>query len=185
MKINLLETHDRLLQFQDQWNVISEGCVECIKNVPDGITSPFYVFAHPRTLERDEKVLLVLTGQALPDKIPSTRLIWSPRITKPKAQTNSYLFMAKKGSDMIQTIWLLPARETWDQYEPGKMTYNQDVYNSINNFKYYRQRLEMPEKDGPNENDVENWRRVFAYEGNRKQVQKSEQNLMDNLYGSS
>lgn len=163
MKINRLETHDRLLEFQKQWQTISQGCQECIRNVPEEITSPFYVFAHGRTVGEDEKIALLYDHYGNPSfNMPSLRLIWSPRITKPKAQPNSFLFMAQKSSDVIKIIWLLPRPEMWEMFEPGKMTHNPDIWTSILNYKNHREKLNEPEPDGPTAYDEDKFRRIYA-----------------------
>lgn len=183
MKLNRHETHDRFNIFQKQKDVISEGCMECIKNVPDSIKSPFYIFAHPRTVDYDEKISIMVSGTiSNKQQAPSTRLIWSPRITKPKAQTNSYLFLAKKNSDTIKVIWLLPPRELWEQYMPGKMTHNPDVWTSIINFQKHRDILERPEEDGPTRQDEIEFRKIISMEALKRKTDKSNNELIERLY---
>lgn len=185
MKINRLDTHDRLLEFQKQWETISQGVVDCIKNVPDAITFPFYIFAHPRTIDEEEKKSGVLTGIFLPSSIPSTRMLYIPRITKPKVQTNSYLFMAYgKHSDMVKIIWLLPPCELWKQLKKGKMTSSQDACASIDNYLYARHRLEEPEKDGPTPQNQLDFAKIFAYEAYKRKVNKQEHEMIEKLYQS-
>lgn len=110
MKVDILDAHDRYQHFTKQSFDISECCEDLIKKKPFG-DHPFYIFAHARTEE---------------DGV-TKRLIWQPRLTKPKAQTNSMLFKAYPGTDMIKVIWMIPARELWGQFEYGKMTQNQTV----------------------------------------------------------
>jgi hypothetical protein len=68
MKINKLETHDRLLSFQkEQRNLIQEGCEECLKKNPYSLalqekSKYIYIFAHPRTIGLDEKLDLIRRG---------------------------------------------------------------------------------------------------------------------------
>jgi hypothetical protein len=82
LKVDRLETHDRLEFFiNDQWQKITQGAEDCLFKNPDSLAlqeqCPYiYIFAHPRT--SDDGV--------------NKRLLWQPRVTKPKAQTNSYLF---------------------------------------------------------------------------------------------
>lgn len=179
MKINPLEAHDRMMHLNNQWDAISQGCTDCLKNVPDAITFPIYIFAHPRTIEIDEKQDLILRANFNTRNVPTTRFIWCPRVTKPKAQDNSFLFMGRKNSDIIQTIWLLPARELWPQYAPGKMTHHPDVWNSIQNFINCRERLEMPEKDGPTKKNAEEFKKIYAYEAQRKLKEKHLKNNLE------
>src|SRR5215470_6737494 len=88
MKLNRLETHDRLQHFvQDQSKNIWQGADDCMKRNPLSLAlqdrSPYiYIFAHPRTA--DDGV--------------TKRMLWQPRLTKPQAQSNSYLFRAKSNS---------------------------------------------------------------------------------------
>lgn len=137
MKINLFETHDRLQHLQkEQSHVIAQGCEECLKKNPDSLAIQsrchyVYIFAHPRTSE---------------DGI-NKRLLWQPRLTKPKAQTNSYLFRAKSHSDLIELCWFIPPRELWSQFKMGNVTESEDVIWSINQFQNNRTKLEAPFDD--------------------------------------
>ena len=76
MKLNRLETHDRLLHLKkDQEAIIFQGAQDCLKKNTDSLSmqmhSPYvYLFAHPRTAE---------------DGV-TQRLLWQPRLTKPAAQ---------------------------------------------------------------------------------------------------
>lgn len=129
-KLNRLETHDRFEFLKEQKFDISECCQDLIKQRPFG-DHPFYIFAHTRT--DDDGV--------------TKRLIWQPRLTKPKAQTNSMLFKAYPGTDLIKIIWMVPARELWEQFKKGLMTENKTVCDSINSFQNNRKKLEEPEPD--------------------------------------
>lgn len=130
MIINPLDAHDRFDHFTKQSFDIAECCQDLINKRPFG-DLPFYIFAHTRT-----------------DEDGSTkRLIWQPRLTKPKAQTNSMLFKAYPGTDMIKVLWMIPAREMWDQYTKGKLTQNKTVCESINDFENNRAKLEQKEED--------------------------------------
>lgn len=130
MQINRLETHDRYEHFTKQSFDISECCQDLINQRPFG-EHAFYIFAHART--DDDGV--------------TKRLIWQPRLTKPLAQTNSMLFKAYPGQDVIKVIWMIPAPEMWDQFEKGKMTASEIVYESIHDFKHNRAKLEKKEED--------------------------------------
>lgn len=130
MKINRLETHDRYKFFTKQNFDISECCQDLISKRPFG-EHPFYIFAHARTAE---------------DGI-TKRLIWQPRLTKPKAQSNSMLFKAYPGTDVIKVIWMIPAIELWGQFKKGNITDNQTVVESIDAFRYRRYELDRPEPD--------------------------------------
>lgn len=130
MKIKILDAHDRLQHFTKQDFDIGECCQNLINQRPFGEV-PFYIFAHTRT--DDDGV--------------TKRLIWQPRLTKPKAQTNSMLFKAFPGSDHIKIIWMIPAREMWSQYKKGLLTESNIVWDSIQDFQYNREKLEKSEPD--------------------------------------
>jgi hypothetical protein len=135
MKLNRLETHDRLLHFKkDQEANIFQGAEDCLKKNPDSLffqsRSPYiYIFAHPRTC--DDGV--------------TKKMFWQPRLWKPKAQTNSYLFRVKSNSDLIDVCWLLPPEEIWSQYSIGNITENEIVLWSIDNYLYHRDLLQADE----------------------------------------
>lgn len=134
MKIERLETHDRLKHFkEDQSLNVFQGAEDCLKKnrLSLGLQqySPYvYIFAHPRTA--DDGV--------------TKRMLWQPRLTKPKAQTNSYLFRAISNTDQLEVCWLLPPREMWKQYEENMVTEHELVLWSINQFTTYRNILEQP-----------------------------------------
>jgi hypothetical protein len=134
MKLNRLETHDRLLHFKkDQEINIFKGAEDCLKKNADSLfyqdRSPYvYLFAHPRTAE---------------DGV-NKRMLWQPRLTKPEPQINSYLFRATSHTDIIEVCWLLPEREMWAQYQKGKVTENDLVLWSIN--QYINNRIELGRK---------------------------------------
>lgn len=137
MKIDRLETHDRLQHFKTQSFDIAECCQDIINQRPFG-EHAFYIFAHPRT--DDDGV--------------RKRLIWQPRLTKPKAQTNSMLFKAYPASDNIKVIWILPPKETWGQFEKGKVTEDSQIYKSIQAFINNRESLEQRESDDLNDDKI-------------------------------
>jgi hypothetical protein len=135
MKINRLEAHDRLLYFhKDQSANIFKGAEDCLKKNPDSLffqsRSPYiYLFAHPRTA----------------DDCVTKRMLWQPRLWKPKAQTNSYLFRAQSNTDLIQICWMLPPKEMWKQYKKGNVTENENVIWSIDQYLHQRDKLEADE----------------------------------------
>lgn len=136
MDVNRLDAHDRMEHFNKQGFNISECCENLIKSRPFG-HHPFYIFAHTRTEE----------GQA-----GVKRLIWQPRLTKPKAQTNSMLFKAHPSTDVIKVIWMIPDPLMWKQYEPGCMTHSKIVWDSIQSYRFSRKELEAKEPD-----DLQDW----------------------------
>lgn len=141
MKLDILETHDRYQHFmKNQMDAVAEGAEECIKRNPLSLalqkrSNYVYIFGHPRTHE---------------DGV-TKRLIWQPRLSKPKAQTNSYLFRAKSNSDSFEVCWILPPREMWSQFEEGKVTDSEIVRWSIHQFHNKRAELEKPFEDDVSE----------------------------------
>lgn len=130
MKINPLDAHDRLLHFKKQDFDIAACCQDLLNQRPFG-SHPFYIFVHPRT--DDDGV--------------TKRLIWQPRLTKPKAQTNSMLFKGDPKTDIIKIIWMIPPRELWAQYEKDKLIEDSLISESIYDFQHNRGALEAKEED--------------------------------------
>lgn len=153
MKINLLDAHDRLMHFKKQNFSIEECCQDLINQRPFG-NVPFYIFAHART--DDDGV--------------TKRLIWDPRLTKPRAQTNSMLFKAYPGTDQIKIIWMIPARELWGQYNKGLLTENQTISQSINDFEHNRHRLEAKEDDDLGDEAIHKIYLSISQEAKRKKM---------------
>lgn len=158
IKINPLDAHDRLQHFTKQEFSISECCQDLINQRPFG-NYPFYIWAHART---DENTHI-------------KRIIWQPRLTRPKPQTNSMLFKAYPGTDTIKVIWIIPAREMWEQYEKGKLTQNELIYNSIQDFQYNRASLEINEPDDFSDEKINEIYKELACEARWKKS-------MDKLY---
>lgn len=130
MKIHHLDAHDRLQHLKKQSFDIGECCQDLINQRPFG-DYPFYIFAHPRT--DDDGV--------------TKRLIWQPRLTKPKAQTNSMLFKGYPGKDITKVIWMIPPPELWESFSKGKMTENKIISESVHDFQHNRAKLEAKEED--------------------------------------
>jgi len=151
MKINPLDAHDRYQYLIKQSFNISECCQDLINKRPFD-NHPFYIFAHARTEEDGA----------------TKRLIWQPRLTKPKAQTNSMLFKAYPGTDLIKVIWMIPARELWSQYTKGKITQNNKVCESIAAFNSNRNKLEEKEDDDMTDEQIDAvYREISANARNR------------------
>lgn len=153
MKINLLDAHDRLIDFKKKNHSIEECCQDLINQRPFG-NYPFYIFVHSRTDE---------------DGI-TKRLIWDPRLTKPRAQTNSMLFKAYPGTDKIKVLWIIPARELWGQYKKGNLTEDSTISQSIYNFENNREALEMPEEDDLSEEAMHAIYMNISQEAKRKKM---------------
>ena len=138
MKLNRLETHDRFEYFKKQSFSIGECCQDLINQRPFGDV-PFYIFAHART--DDDGV--------------TKRLIWQPRLTKPKAQENSLLFKGYPGSDIVKVIWMIPQKELWSQFELGKIMENITIVESVDAYKNDRASLESREVDDLSDERIE------------------------------
>ena len=159
MKVNRLDAHDRLEHFTRQNFDIGQTCQSIINQRPFG-KHAFYIFAHKREIGLDEREDIYLTDlrQSLIDlayvrkyeslsDVPTHRLIWQPRLTKPKAQENSMLFKTNPGYDTIRVIWMIPDRAMFDAYTKGKMLENETVVDSIHLFKTDPKKLEQKEDD--------------------------------------
>ena len=147
MKVNVFDAHDRYQHFIKQDFDISACCQNLIDQRPFG-EHPFYIFAHART--DDDGV--------------TKRLIWQPRLTRPKSQPNSMLFKAYPGTDIVKVLWMIPARELFLEdvidefgnkvgerriylYRKGNVTASPDVEGSIEMYLKHRNKLEAPEPD--------------------------------------
>lgn len=147
MKITRSDAHDRFKHFKNQHFNIAECCQDLIDQRPFG-DYPFYIFAHARTLGLDEKIKLYSSGKYITlDEIPEKTIIWQPRLTKPKCESNSMLFKAYPGSDNIRVIWILPPKEYWDQFKKGNMVENETISISIYDYEHNKDRLEAKEED--------------------------------------
>jgi hypothetical protein len=137
MKIDKLETHDRWQHLmKDQSVNIAQGAEDCLKRNSLSIAlqerSPYiYLYAHPRTHENGY----------------NQRMIWQPRLSKPKAEPNSYLFRAISKTDIIEICWLLPPIELWPQYRKGNITEHELVIWSIEQYYHNRKQLEAAAPD--------------------------------------
>ncbi len=151
MKVNKLEAHDRRQHFlEDQSKTIWQGADDCLNKNEDSLAlqekSPYiYIFAHPRTA--DDGV--------------TKRLLWQPRLTKPKAQTNSYLFRAQSRTDIVEICWLIPPREMWKQYQKGNVCESDLTLWSIDQFINNREGLERPFPDDLSDEQVSRiWKNI-------------------------
>lgn len=135
MKLDRLETHDRLEHFkEDQALNIAKGAEDCLKRNKLSLSlqerCPYiYLFAHPRTAEDGVTKIMY----------------WQPRLTKPEPQTNSYLFRATSKTDIVEVCWLLPPTEQWKQYKKGNVTEHETVIWSIEMFLNHKAELEKPD----------------------------------------
>lgn len=170
MKIDRLDAHDRLEHLQkDQSHVIAQGCDDCLKKNSLSLAIQarchyVYIFAHPRTIGLDERIarfnedlelsfldLSYVRRYKTLEDVPDKVFIWQPRLSKPRSQTNSYLYRAKSNSDLIKICWFIPPRELWEQFKKGNVTESADVIWSIDQFMHNREKLEEPFPDDVSE----------------------------------
>lgn len=170
MKLNRLETHDRLQHLiKDQSDNIYLGAEDCLKKNPLSLAiqerSPYlYIFAHPRT--HDNGV----------DKV----MYWDPRLSIPEPQTNSYLFRAISKTDLIEVIWMIPPQEQWKQYKKGNVTESNWAYWSIEQFKENRNHLIQPHPEDLSEEQAS---KIMQQVVDEKRQELRQKKLMENLYG--
>lgn len=169
MKLNRLETHDRLQYLiKDQSANIYQGAEDCLKKNPLSLAiqerSPYvYIFAHPRT--HDNGV----------DKV----MYWDPRLSIPEPQTNSYLFRAISKTDMIEVVWMIPPREQWEQYKLGNVTESNWCLWSINQFLHNKKNLDKPH---PEDMSEEYSAKIMQMIVDEKRQELRNKKMMDNLY---
>jgi hypothetical protein len=164
MKLDRLETHDRYQYLMSQDFDIGKMCEKITNDRPFG-NHPFYLYVHKRQIGLDERWDLFFNQARYGvvythfEQVPSERLIWQPRLTKPVADTNTMLFKVRPGTDEIRVIWMLPPREMWKQYQSDKMTANESVLISIDNFLNHKKELESREPDDFTEEQI---RRIYG-----------------------
>lgn len=155
-KVNRLETHDRLEHFNKSEFDIGKCVQDLVDKQPFGKRN-FYIFAHSRTED---------------DQIGVKRIIWQPRLTKPLAQENSMLFKSYANSDKIKVIWMIPAREMWDQFLKGKMFHNQIIVESIFDFQNNKSKLEQKEEDDPSDKEIDSIYQEIARSAKKPEIIK-------------
>ena len=84
------------------------------------------------------------------------------------------LFKAYPGTDIIKVIWMIPAREMWDQFKKGNMTQNKTVVDSIYDFQYNRGFIEKREDDDLDDKTIDKIYQDMARSSQRKIVLKPE-----------
>lgn len=137
LNLNPFDAHDRLIHVKKEQALnVFLGAEECLKQNPLSLAlqekSPYvYLFAHPRT------------GEDGYTKV----LYWQPRLSRPTPQTNSYLFRAQSKTDLIEICWLIPDRAIWPQFEKGKVTHDEMVEWSINQYRFNKKDLAKPHAD--------------------------------------
>jgi hypothetical protein len=180
MKIDRLDAHDRYLQLLNQSFNISQNCQSLIDQRPFG-DYPFYIFAHKRTIDVDERrsifsqdILHTWQNPGYERKyktlgdVPTHRLVWQPRLTRPKSQTNSMLFKAYPQNETIKVIWILPERAMWGQYEKGNITESNIVAYSIHQFVNNRSALDISDPDDLDDDAIDKIYKDICMDANRK-----------------
>lgn len=172
IQVNRLDTHDRLLDFK-QKNVdsIAERISKMISERPFE-DNPFYIYAHKRTVDVHEQLIYMQSGQFNINNLPTHRIVWQPRLQKPKAQTNSMLFKVDPAyPDQVKVIWMLPDRDQWEAHKKGQMFQDPTTAESIHSFENDRASIEHPEPDDPTDERAQMiykrlypqlWKRLFA-----------------------
>lgn len=130
MKVNRLETHDRFQHYMKQSFEIQECAENLLEQRPFG-EHPFYMWVHARTAE---------------DGV-TKELIWQPRLTRPKPQTNSMLFKANPLTREIRVCWMIPPDEMFGQYKKGNVTEHDITEWSIDMYLHHREELAKNEPD--------------------------------------
>ena len=172
MKINTFETHDRLVHFKkDQEANIFQGAEDCLKHNVDSLfyqdRSPYvYLFAHPRTA----------------DDGFTKRMIWQPRLFKPEAQINSYLFRAISHTDIIEVCWLIPPPETWSQYKTGNVTEHETVNWCVQQFLSNKKGLEARHEDDLSEDKAKHILTELICEKRNKRMMSNLYNIEEGPY---
>lgn len=168
MIINPLDAHDRYLITKKEENIIQKGFEDCRYRNPLALamleySDYIYVFAHKREVQLDEKItkfnqdlneslinLSYIRKYRDVKDVPSFRILWQPRLTKPTPQENSFLFRAEKNNNDIDVYWIIPPSELWGQNKKGNMTEDPIITESIHLFKTNREQLSAPhDKDLP------------------------------------
>lgn len=130
MKVNILEAHDRFLHLKKQDFGIDECIENLVKSRPFG-DNAFYIFAHTRL---DENMI-------------DQNLIWQPRLTRPRPQTNSMLFKAYPLTGEVRIIWILPKKELFGQFKKGNVVESEVAVWSIDMFLNHFDKLSENEPD--------------------------------------
>ena len=179
MKINRLETHDRLLIAKKEEDKIQKGFEECKYKNPVAqallqYSSYIYVFAHKKEVGVDEKREKFITdlNRSLTDMtyirkyssiedVASFRMLWQPRLTKPEAQENSYLFRTLRDSTDVEVYWIIPPKELWNEYKKGDMIQDDIIGNSIYKIRNHPEEMCVAHKDDLSDEKVRDIYRII------------------------
>jgi hypothetical protein len=165
MKVTRTEAHDRFLEIQKQEDPIQQGFEDCKFRNPLSLelfeySNYIYVFAHKREVGADEKLekfMRDLTESmtnpfyqrkyTTMSDVPSFRILWQPRLTKPEPQPNSYLFRTLKDNNDVEVYWILPPFELFNEYQKGDMIQDEIICESIDRFLNNKASLCVPHRD--------------------------------------
>jgi len=162
MKVNILEAHDRyeyLLERESR--KIEEGIKEFREN---NIIAKLllqrcryvYAFIHKKEVGADERQSEYLQDLWNPEllrkyksieDVPSTRLLWQARLSKPMAQENSYLIKIYPNTEDYDVFWVIPENHLWSQFKRGLVTASNSLYMYIEAFITDKEGLAIPEDD--------------------------------------
>lgn len=202
MLVNKLDAHDRLLVAKKEENIIQQGFEDCKYRNPIAQamfehSDYIYIFAHKREVGMDEKItkfnkdlneFLINPSytrrySSIQD-IPSFRILWQPRLTKPTPQENSFLFRTLKNSNDVEVYWIIPPSELWGQNKKGNMTEDPIIMESIHLFKNNREQLSEPhEKDLPLEKVKHILKKICSKKAKRNFKQIDAMNSINNFKG--
>lgn len=144
LNIDPLDAHDRLSYMKEENRDGIQQMIEKIIAQDPFDGRAFYIFAHKRASEERGK----------------TRLIWQPRLQKPKAVTNSMLYKVNPNNiEEVRIVWIIPERSQWTLYAKGSMFENESVIYSIEAFQNKREELEAPDADDPSDDEAA---RIYA-----------------------
>ncbi len=136
MKIDRLETHDRLEHFKkDQLDNINKGIQDTKKN-------PLYLAIQ----DRCPYIYIHVHARTCDDGV-TKKILWHPRISRPLSSENAMLFRCKGYSDEVEICWMIPDRCMWSQYKKGNIVEHNEVARSIGDFQSNKKKLDEPHPD--------------------------------------
>lgn len=165
MKVKITDAHDRLLVTKKEENVIQQGVMDCkyrndLSLALFEYSNYIYIFGHKREIGIDEKQAIwsqdwsssildpgYVRKYTNVEDIPSFRIIWQPRLTKPEPQDNSWLFRTEKNNNDFDVFWIIPQRELWGQNKKGNMMEDPIISESIHLFINDKAKLQEPFTD--------------------------------------
>lgn len=162
MKVNRLETHDRFVDFTKKSFDIQECAEDLMRKRPFG-EHPFYMWVHARTADDG------LTKE----------LIWQPRLTRPKPETNSMLFKANPMTMEVRVCWMIPPEELFEQYKRGNVTDHDISRWSIDMYLHHREELARNEPDDLDDLTIDSIYRAISQEAKVKKAR----GFLDNFVG--